>query len=171
MMEIAPLMMSSEILGPACVAQAQTPTELHAAFEIRHRVFVVEQHVALDLERDEDDSLATHFLATVQGVPVGTARLVSKGGGRAKVGRVAVLASARGLGIGRALMEAIHQLGVPPLKGAAGGVGEPITGARELYLDAQVQVIPFYESLGYVCEGDEFEDCGILHRRMTRCLA
>ena len=33
-------------------------------------------------------------------------------------------------------------------------------------LDAQIQVIPFYERLGFVAEGDVFLDAGIEHRRM-----
>ncbi len=47
-----------------------------------------------------------------------------------------------------------------------------VNAARELrlepvILDAQVQVIPFYEKLGFVAEGPVFDDAGIPHRRMT----
>jgi predicted GNAT family N-acyltransferase len=158
---IAALMISSGSPGaPAAplasllsVEPVQTPERLQLAFRIRAEVFVEEQHVPADLERDEDDGLALHLLAWRSGEAVGTARAVRKGPGRAKIGRVAVVASARGLGVGKLLMDAMHRQLLHD----------------ELFLDAQVQVIPFYESLGYRCEGPEFEECGILHRRMIRC--
>jgi predicted GNAT family N-acyltransferase len=71
--------------------------DFEACFAIRWQVFVREQNVPADEERDEHDSTARHFLARVDGVPLGTARLILKDGGTtAKIGRVAVLAAARG---------------------------------------------------------------------------
>lgn len=128
------------------------PEELELALAIRERVFVDEQHVPLELERDEYDALAHHWLAWLDGEPVGTARLVELPGNIGKIGRVAVLPQARGAGLGRQLMEAL-------LHHASG---------LELILDAQLEVIPFYEKLGFVAEGEIFQDAGILHRRMRR---
>jgi predicted GNAT family N-acyltransferase len=34
-------------------------------------------------------------------------------------------------------------------------------------MHAQQQVIPFYEKLGFVKEGDIFEEAGIMHYKMT----
>lgn len=129
------------------VRRVSSPEELQEALRIRHTVFVEEQGVPLSEEQDALDASAVHLLAFVEGAPVGTARLVA-----AKVGRVAVLPDFRGRGVGVALMEALHAL----------------AGDEELYLDAQVGVIGFYERLGYAAEGPEFLDAGIRHRRMRR---
>jgi predicted GNAT family N-acyltransferase len=126
--------------------------EREKAFEIRHSVFVQEQNVPSSLEKDADDAHAFHILACLDGEPVGTARMVTRGES-GKIGRVAVLSKARGKGVGKMLMKALE-------KHALSG------GLRELCLDAQVQVVPFYENLGYtVCSG-EFLDAGILHKKM-----
>src|SRR5215813_2272583 len=60
------------------------------AFAIRVRVFVREQGVPAEVELDDDDQHAIHFLATISGRVVGTARLVIHGN-NAKIGRMAVL--------------------------------------------------------------------------------
>ena len=35
-----------------------------------------------------------------------------------------------------------------------------------IYLHAQVDVIPFYEKIGFIKEGDQFEEAGIQHYKM-----
>ncbi len=127
-----------------------------ACYAIRMRVFVEEQNVPPWEEMDEFDETAEHYAAEVDGRIVGTARLVDKGEGVAKIGRVAVLPEHRGQGIGRELM--LHVI-----RGAEGRFDT-------LMLDAQLQVIPLYESLGFVVEGGVFLDAGIKHRRMVRRL-
>ncbi len=129
------------------------------ALKVRDVVFIQEQNVPVELEHDEYDADALHILAidTQTKEPVGTARILDKGNGVAKVGRVAVLKEYRGRGIGEAIMQAVFKT------------------TRELeftslILDAQVSVIPFYENLGFVAEGGVFDDAGIPHRHMTRTL-
>ena len=39
-----------------------------------------------------------------------------------------------------------------------------------LKLSSQVHAIPFYESLGFKLQGEEYLDCGIPHRDMYLCL-
>src|ERR1043166_10031592 len=73
------------------------------AFAIRIRVFVREQGVPAEIELDDDDQHAIHFLATSGGRAVGTARLVMHGN-NAKIGRMAVLKKNRLKGIGAALL-------------------------------------------------------------------
>lgn len=132
--------------------------DLEEALEIRHRVFVLEQGVPVEEERDELDAVALHLLARVDGTPAGTARMVlDPRQHTGKIGRVAVLPAFRSRGVGRELMEALALRALD-------------RGLVELYLDAQVPVIPFYERLGYRAEGPEFLDAGILHRRMRRRL-
>ena len=44
-------------------------------------------------------------------------------------------------------------------------------GFAHALLEAQLYVIPFYEGLGFVAEGPEYDDgSGILHRIMRRTL-
>lgn len=131
--------------------------DIRKSLQVREAVFVGEQNVPLELERDEHDADALHLLAihTDTNEPVGTARIVDKGNGVAKIGRVAVLPAFRGLGIGDALMNAAIET-AHTLKFAA------------MVLDAQLPVIAFYERFGFVAEGDIFLDAGIQHRRMTR---
>lgn len=135
------------------VEEVVSATELKRAFAIRLRVFVREQGVPQEIELDRDDRRASHFLATLQGRAVGTARLVTKNG-RAKIGRMAVLKSYRGKGVGKALLK------------------RSIESARKkkvkmIYLHAQVSVIGFYEKMGFQCVGRLFMEAGIPHRKMV----
>lgn len=121
-----------------------------AASEIRRQVFIDEQNVPQDEEWDGLDTECLHFLAMLDGQPVGTARLLPD----AHIGRVAVLANARGTGIGVVLMQAAIE--------AARQAGHP-----RVVLSAQVHALAFYERLGFIAHGDEFMDAGIPHREMT----
>ena len=123
-----------------------------ACFAIRVEVFVHEQNVPPEEERDEFDETALHFLAFDGPMPVATARVLLKAGGVAKITRVAVKKSSRGLGVGVALMRHIEQA-VP---------------AAEYRLDAQTQARRFYEMLGYRPEGEEFMEAGIPHFHMRK---
>ena len=127
--------------------------DLDACMAIRRQVFVEEQAVPEDLERDEHDATAVHLLATQDGRPVATARLLIAGD-RAKIGRVAVLAELRGTGAGAALMRAA----LDELR---------LRGVREAALGSQVHALGFYEKLGFVAHGPEYDDAGIPHRDMT----
>ena len=143
-------------------AVVTAPEERAAVFAVRMVVFVEEQAVPPDEELDALDVTATHFLARLKTPPlddplgiVGAARLVDKGGGAGKIGRVAVLREHRGRGVGALLMRAVE-------------AAARAQGMTRVVLDAQCQAIPFYERLGYTAEGDVFLDCGIEHRLMGK---
>lgn len=125
-----------------------------AATAIRERVFVLEQNVPADLELDEFDAVSLHALARgADGEAIGTARLLPD----AHIGRMAVVAGARGRGVGSRLLLALIE--------AARARGE-----REVLLNAQTHAIPFYARFGFVAEGEEFDDAGIPHRSMRKPL-
>ena len=130
---------------------------LEAAFELRREVFVAEQGVPAELEIDELDPGATHLVAIIGQEVVGTLRILAHEGA-AKIGRVAVRAAARGSGVGGRLMER-----------AAAIVRQ--RGFSEIVLHAQVSVAGFYARLGYVEEGDPFEEAGIPHIAMRKTMA
>jgi predicted GNAT family N-acyltransferase len=131
--------------------------ELDLCFAIRHEVFVREQGVPEPTDRDGLDSLCVHWLAFEGERAIGTARLRFVEGGRGKAERVAVLVDQRGRGVGAALLAALEAEAL-------------VKGCSEVVLHAQVSTIPFYERLGFVAEGDPFDEAGIPHRLMRRTL-
>ena len=158
---------SPVVVPPVVARPVSGEHELDAALAVRYDVFVREQLVPPDLEIDERDGTdAEHFAAVdAAGTVVGAGRLLLEPPGFGGVpeaygevghlGRLAVLPTARGLGLGIALTRAIEERAAE-------------RGLRVLYLEAQVQAIPFYERLGYVAHGEVFDDAGIDHRHMWR---
>ena len=137
------------------IVEAEFGSDLmQAAFELRFEVFVDEQGVPRELELDEFDPGATHLVAILDHRVIGTLRLLEHDGA-AKIGRVAVRAAARRTGVGTRLME----------HAAAIAVGR---GFAEIVLHAQVTVAGFYRRLGYVEEGDVFDEAGIPHIAMRQ---
>lgn len=135
------------------VKQVDSRKEREKALAIRKRVFVGEQGVPEEIEMDRDDEGAIHLLAFDLGKAVGTARVVMRHRS-AKIGRMAVLKSYRGKGIGtkllrRAIVMAQRQ------------------DAHRIYLHAQVPVIGFYAAMGFRCVGPVFKEAGIPHRKMV----
>lgn len=122
--------------------------------QLRRIVFIEEQGVSEADEVDDLDGEAIHLLARVDGVPVGSARLLVRGE-TGKVGRVCVLRQARGTGLGAALMRAAVE------------EFRKVDGVRRVKLGAQTHAIAFYERLGFTAEGPEYMDAGIPHRDMV----
>lgn len=131
-------------------------TDLAAPLAIRMAVFVDEQGVSEAEEIDGEDDACLHWLASDAQGPVATLR-VRQLGNTAKVQRVAVLARARGTGMGAALMRQV-------LAELAG------MGVAHVALGAQVAAIGFYERLGFAAHGPVYDDAGIAHRDMSRDL-
>lgn len=135
------------------VSWQESRRELEA---VRVTVFVEEQNVPVDLEMDDRDALCAHVLAQQDGKPVGTGRIDLEHQG--KIGRVAVLDTYRGRGIGKAMMSV--------LEGAARDAG-----LTTVWLNAQISAQSFYEALGYVASGDPFLEADIVHFRMQKTLS
>ncbi len=125
-----------------------------AASRIRFSVFVEEQKVPAEIELDDSDATSLHALARDgTGGVVGTGRLLPDG----HIGRMAVLAHARGTGVGTALLTALMQ--------AARERGD-----RDVVLSAQAHAAPFYARLGFAVEGAIYQEAGIDHVDMRRAL-
>ncbi|SIS66788.1 GNAT family N-acetyltransferase [Paracoccus saliphilus] len=129
--------------------------DIDACRALRHAVFIEEQGIAEADEWDDLDGQAIHLLAWEEGEPVGTARILQSGT-TGKIGRVCVLAKARGTGLGTKLIRAA----VDVLRARPG-----VTHAK---LGAQVHAIGFYEKLGFKVAGEVYDDAGIPHRDMIR---
>lgn len=136
---------------------AQIPKELPQVYKIRYLVFQIEQGVDPTLEFDGKDESAHHLIAFLDEKAVGTARIRFLEGQTAKVERVAVLTEFRGQGIGRRLMDYIETF-----------LAE--RQVTEVYMHAQKPVREFYQKLGFVLEGKEFEEAGIPHITMRKLL-
>lgn len=118
---------------------------------IREKVFIAEQAVPPELEWDNEDAQAVHFLAYEGDYAIGTARLLPDG----QIGRVSVLKDWRGLNVGDALLAAV--------------IAEAERrGLHEQRLSAQVQATPFYERHGFRVLSEEYLDAGIPHVDMLR---
>ena len=130
-----------------------TPTrDIATCRHLRRVVFIEEQGVPEADEIDDKDDTAIHLLATENGIPVGSARLLVMGD-TGKIGRVCVLKSHRGTGLGAALIRtAITEL--------------RSHGLVRAKLGSQTHAIGFYERLGFTATGPEYIDAGIPHRDM-----
>jgi predicted GNAT family N-acyltransferase len=133
------------------ITEAFGDQEMKEVFAIRQKVFVEEQEVDPELEYDEFEESSQHYLATVSGVPAGTARWRFTSSG-VKLERFAVLPEYRGKGVASALISTILGI-VPPDK--------------KIYLHSQVQVCGLYSRFGFKEEGEMFEEAGIQHYKMV----
>jgi len=121
---------------------------------IRTRVFQIEQGVDAALEFDGLDANATHFLAYMGQDAVGTCRIRFITPQRAKMERLAVLPESRKYGIGRKIVETVLEF----------LANKNITS---LQIHAQTAVVGFYQKLGFTTQGEEFEEAGIPHIKMS----
>jgi predicted GNAT family N-acyltransferase len=127
--------------------------DLDTCRALRRTVFIDEQGVTEAEEWDGRDAEAMHLLGWIDDRAVATARIVLEGE-TGKIGRVCVLAEARGTGAGAAIM-----------RGAIAALRDQ--GARYAKLSAQTHALPFYEKLGFAAYGPEYPDAGIPHRDMV----
>ena len=134
--------------------------ELRTAVLLEPIGFTIEAYYDLAPGREER---CEHFVALVDHPTgekvVGTATLfidTNKGGSTTgKVQQVCVDKQLQGEGIGQRLMIAIE----------ARSFGE--LGLSSLYCHAQLSAMRFYDKLGWEVNGEEFNEAGIAHRRMS----
>ena len=128
------------------------------AYALRHAIFVVEQGVPEELERDTHDEGALHLVALEGDRCVGTGRLVRQAGGVGRVGRMAVQARFRGRGVGGLVLAALE-------------ARAKAEGLSEIELHAQLYVERFYLRRGYARVGAPFVEAGIDHVLMRKRIA
>jgi ElaA protein len=127
-------------------------------FELRQRVFVLEQQ-CLYQDIDATDLEAWHLRGrTEDNLLVAYLRIIpplSKYPGPA-IGRVVTHPDVRGQGLGRMLMlEGLRRT-------------DELFAAESVFLSAQTYLINFYASLGFVTDGEPFDEDGIEHIEMVR---
>ncbi len=146
------------------VVPIRSEGELMQALALREIVFIEEQSVPEQLERDEDDARAFHVLAMSGGHAIGTGRLVplakapeGETGTWGRVGRMAVLQAHRRQGIGSKLLVALE-------------TEAQKRGFSGILLHAQLSAMDFYKQHGYQPQGAVFEEAGMPHLEMKRRL-
>ncbi|NVK03369.1 MAG: GNAT family N-acetyltransferase [Flavobacteriia bacterium] len=129
--------------------------ELYAILRIRQEVFVVEQHCPY-LDLDDHDQSSYHLIMTDDEGIIAYTRLLPPGQiyKEPSIGRVITAERARRKGIGREAMDA-------SMKFVLDNWGEPIRIMAQSYL------LKFYESYGFVKEGEEFLEDGLPHWYMV----
>jgi ElaA protein len=134
-----------------------TSVELYELLRFRQQIFVVEQGSPYP-DLDGLDGAAWHLAArATDGVVTGYLRLLPPGPSPSvRIGRVAVLGRLRGAGLGRRLVEAGLVFGHTHYPGQA------------LVLDAQQQLVRFYEGFGFRATGSPYDDFGVAHVAMVR---
>ncbi|MBF2036610.1 MAG: GNAT family N-acetyltransferase [Leptolyngbyaceae cyanobacterium T60_A2020_046] len=150
---MVPTISRPETYTPVQVKVVDYSTHRADIHQVRHRVFVCEQHVPQALEVDAYDPLSIHVLAQWEGWAVGTGRLAPDG----RIGRVAVAQPLRRRGVGRQVMEHLLEVALRQ-------------GHPRVVLSAQCHAIAFYEKLGFYTEGPVFEQMGIPHITMWKSL-
>lgn len=138
------------------VKKVTSKKELDDAFYVRKLVFVKEQQVPMEIEIDEFEQEAIHFVGYLDDTPIAASRLrwVDQFG---KLERLCVIKKYRG-----------QQFGTEMIKGMEAEVVEH--GYDHTKLHAQTQAIEFYKQLGYEIHSDQFLEAGIPHVVMIKQL-
>ena len=116
--------------------QIASSAELVEAQQIRRQVFVEEQGIPAELEYDGADANAIHLIAYQAERPVATGRLLIGADGLGILGRIAVITSERGQGIGGQVVRQLEQCAVA-------------AGIQRLILHPHAYLDKFYTDLGY----------------------
>ena len=124
------------------------------AFEIRNLVFCEEQKVSKKIEFDGLDEICDHYLAKINELPIGTARIREEKKGTFKIERMAVLKEYRKKGVGKAIIKKIlkHYIN--------------LNKVNNLILNSQIEAKDFYKKFGFVEVGEEFIEANIIHIKM-----
>jgi ElaA protein len=130
--------------------------QLYQMLALRSEVFVVEQACAYQ-DLDGKDFKALHLIGTRDDQVLATARLLPAGvsyPNAASIGRIVVHPSLRGQDLGRKTVElALKQY-------------QKLWPDDALLIGAQARLTKFYEELGFVAEGEIYDEDGIDHITM-----
>ena len=132
---------------------------LYTVLALRQEVFMIEQ-TCYYLDADGRDQVSWHLIGRDEhGKILAYARLLPPGvpfEGHTSIGRVLTAAEARRTGAGKALLQkAIEE-------------SARIFGNFPIAISAQSYLLRFYQSFGFVEEGEEYLEDGIPHIHMTR---
>lgn len=129
---------------------------LYDVLRLREQVFMLEQH-SLYEDIDNKDQDALHLCVFEQGQLIGYLRLrLLHDLSKAKIERVVVAAAYRSKKLAKVLMKKALE------------IIDSEEDIDEALLSAQVDVMGFYEKLGFAARGAEYDDGGIAHKDMVK---
>lgn len=134
-----------------------TPSDLYELLTLRSAVFVVEQQCVF-LDMDNKDQRSWHLLGKINNQLVACTRLLPAGLAYecCSIGRVVTAAAVRRTGVGKLLMEeSINYC-------------EKLFGRGPIEIGAQLYLENFYQSFGFIREGEIYLEDGIEHIHMIR---
>lgn len=134
-----------------------TPYELYDIIHLRNEVFVVEQNCVFQ-DADHKDQDCFHLMAFIDNDLAGYTRLVPPGVSykQMSIGRVVASQKFRRTGIGKELMQtSINKC-------------YELFGAGSIKIGAQLYLKKFYESFGFMQEGEDYLEDGIPHIYMIK---
>ena len=134
---------------------ADTDSLFNHVFVIRTEVFVDESNIDQEDEYDGFDHLSTHFLAWYDNNPAGASRRRRLNNGAMRLERFAVLAEYRGKGIGKALVHAMLS---------------DLPAGQRVVIHSLTEKVGYYEQFGFHAEGEEFEEAGIGHMKLSKMM-
>lgn len=131
--------------------------ELYSILQLRSAIFVVEQDCVYQ-DLDGKDAMAIHVLGKKEGELVAYTRIFAPGAyfKEASIGRVAVKKRERQFGYGRVIMLA-------SIKAVQDYFQE-----SKIHLSAQAYLTKFYQSLGFVVQGETYLEDDIPHIAMVK---
>ena len=135
------------------IKKVDTKKELNEAFDIRKKVFVEEQNVPEELELDEFEEIAEHFIAYLNKNPIGCAR-IRIFNNFVKLERIAILKEYRNKGYGSQLTKYLI---------------DKITKdtQKDVIIHSQEYAKNFYKKFGFKIIGNPFYEAGLKHVKMV----
>ena len=125
---------------------------------LRKTVFMDELQIAAALDEDAQDQTAVHILIRNRlGQALATGRLLHDGNTSGSLGRVAVLRSMRGAGLGKMVVNELVR-------------HADAAGVRQLKLAARADTQALYAGLGFQPLGEVYLESGTVHVAMQRGL-
>jgi len=142
---------SMKLIKIVSFTQTENPELFEKALAIRTEVFVIGQNVPSDMEHDEFDKTATHYLLSIDGNTVGAARYREKNN-KIKLERFAVLPQYRNEKLGQKILAKV--------------LNDLKHSEKEIYCHAQIAALSFWSRNGFTSFGENFFEAGIEHIRM-----
>ena len=121
--------------------------DLTEVYSIRNEVFTKEMNIPADIENDGEDMMAMHAILDYKGQKVATARMRFDGD-TFELDKVAVLKEHRKNGyadfVVRMLLDKVFT-----------------SNGKVIIANATVDSVPFFESIGFIPNGEQFEKDGV----------